>query len=80
VTCVVIETDEAGKVMVGALPQDQKPDYGNLLQPAGSVDEALAKAKELLGGQPEQEGQAEAQFKQGFANRQPAGPMSPGGM
>ena len=73
-TCVVIETKD-GAVSVGALPEDQKPDYGDLLQPVGSVDEALAQAKQLL-GQTEQPEQAEGQMQQGFDKA--AGP--PAGM
>lgn len=80
-TCVVIEVDEAGKVSVGALPQDQKPDYGDLLHPVGSVDEALTEAKELLGGSKEapNEEQAENEMQQGFAGSAGGHAMMGGG-
>lgn len=76
--CVEIEVDDQGKVSVGIDPEQKEPNDNANMQPAASIDEALAKAKQLLsqgGGQ----NQAEQQFQQGFKQAGPA-PMQPKSM
>jgi hypothetical protein len=88
-TCVLIEVDDQGQVSVGTYPGELPPQFKQGLQPAQSVDEALATAKQLLEGGGEEQGetapdnetgegqpaQAEGNFRQGFHKAQPAGPV-----
>lgn len=57
-TCIEIEISDQGAVTVGVCPPEPVEETGaqkEYMQPAASVDEALAKAKQLLsGGQPDQ--------------------------
>jgi hypothetical protein len=89
-TCVLIEVDDQGKVSVGTYPGELPPQFKQGLEPAQSVDEALAKAKQLLEGGEEQgetapdnetgeqtPPQAEGSFRQGFHKAMPAGPVKP---
>lgn len=73
--CVVIEQADDGSVMVGEVPPGQ---YGDSLQPAGSLDEALEAARGLLsgpteapegmmsGGRPQPSAENEQAFARGF--------------
>jgi hypothetical protein len=87
-TCVLIEVADDGNVSVGTYPGELPPQMKQGMQPAQSVDDALAQAKQLLeGGEeqgepaPDQEQgeqtapQAEGSFRQGFHKAQPAGPV-----
>lgn len=82
--CVKIEAYDDGRVLVGLVPQDieqngpvtdEEEAEKQYMQPVDSIDEALDKARELLGapGAPT-EGGEEAEMQQGFATRQPMGP------
>ena len=46
--CVLIEVDDQGQVSVGSYPGDLPPELKQSMQPAQSVDDALAQAKQLL--------------------------------
>lgn len=87
--CVFIEIGDDGQVSVGTYSQELPADYKQDVHAVGSVDEALAAAKQLLveGGDEEQgeagpdneQGEqtpqaAEGSFRQGFHKAQPAGP------
>jgi hypothetical protein len=94
-TCVLIEVDDQGQVMVGTYPGELPEQFKAGLQPAANVGEALSTAQHLLEGGEEQgeagpdneageqtPPQAEGSFRQGFHKAQPAGPMKgpmPGG-
>lgn len=87
--CVLIEVGDDGQVSVGTYPGDIPPDMKQGLQPAQSIDDALAQAKQLLEHGQEEQGEpspdnetgeqtpqaAEGSFRQGFHKAQPAGPM-----
>jgi hypothetical protein len=73
-TCVEIEIEDDGTVMVGVKPQEQETpgeeaQDKQYLQPANSVDEALTTAKDLLTNpqvqQAEKQGGFDDVFKQG---------------
>jgi len=49
--CVEIEVSPDGKVMFGICPpEEESSEPKGYMQPVGSIDEAMAKAKEALGG------------------------------
>lgn len=73
---VEITIDEEGEVLVGLRPEDADHDEmmdGSYLTPAGTVEEALAMAKDLLVGETEDEmqGMAEEDMMGGFQKVRP---------
>ena len=76
--CVEIETKEDGTVTWGVCPPEEETgEPKDYMQPAASVDEALAKAKEALGGaaaQSPDDQWNQVQKDRAMAN-QPGGPM-----
>lgn len=52
--CIEIEVSPDGQVMFGICPpEEESNEPKGYMQPVGSIDEALAKAKEVLAGQGE---------------------------
>lgn len=49
--CVEIEINDSGEISVGVCPPENESEPKEHLNSIGSIDEALAKAKELLQGQ-----------------------------
>lgn len=92
---VLIEVEDDGSVTVGTPPEESgvdgsRPAMGGMMseeqsdksfmQPVGSVDEALAKAKDILSGAQQPEGQAQGNMwdrvkRDRQMQRQPGGPM-----
>lgn len=76
--CVEIEVDDQGQVKVGVDPEQQEQGDKSYMQPAQSVDAALAQAKQLLSGQQQStSAQAGQQMQAGYAR---AKGMGGGGM
>lgn len=80
--CVAIEVADDGTCKVGELPPGATAQYAQAMQPAGSVDEALQAAGQMLGGSEEQGEQPpdkNAMWNKVQADRamagQPGGPM-----